>query len=183
MTQRRWYDIDPRLSAVVHAMEFMNRDSQFYFGDKLYELTETLVSRRGGEEYLATLDKRKQEGLTKARSNKHRWYDRNEHLHKAFNNLYALSGQDRREIASQLETPIQIVEGYEKHCLRQGLKPEMRIIEEILRSSFIEGKERARKLYSIYLYDYFSSGQARHPEAQGDGLWSHLLKRFQDALR
>ncbi len=177
MSQRRWYDIDPRLSKVVHAMEFMNRDSQFYFGDKLYEMSEALLAQRGGDEYLANLDAKKKEGLTKARS-KHRWYDRNESLHKAFNNLYALSGQDRREIAVQLETPIQIVEGYERHCNHHGSKPEMRVIEEILRSSFIEGRERACKLYALYLYDY---SQPKHPEAP-EGLWTNLLKSLQKAM-
>lgn len=180
MTYRRWYDTDPRLSAVVHAMEFMNRDTQSYFGEKLRELSESLLVQRGGDDYLAGLDAKKKEGLNKSGS-KHRWYDRSESLHRAFNYLYALPGGDRRDIAVRLETPIQIVEGYERHCQRQGIKPEMRIIEEILRSSFMEGRERTRKLYSLYLYDYESAMPPMHPEAP-EGLWSQLLKRVQEAL-
>ncbi|MCE3234519.1 MAG: hypothetical protein K0Q50_699 [Vampirovibrio sp.] len=180
MTYRRWYDTDPKLSAVVHAMESLNRDTQIYFADKLYELSEGLLTQRGGDDYLAGLDARKKEGLTKARS-KHRWYDQNESLHRAFNNLYALPGGDRRDIAIQLETPIQIVEGYEKHCARHGSNPEMRVIEEILRSSFMEGRERARKLYSLYLYDYSAATHPSHPEVP-EGIWSQLLKRVQEAL-
>jgi phage-related protein len=189
MTYRRWYDADPRVSAVVHAMEDLNRDSQLYLAQKMLELSETFLVDLGGDTYLAALDPKKQEGLNKADS-KNRWYDRDDRLHKAFKNLYALPNSERRDIAMRLATPIQIVEGYERHCMRQGTKPEMRIVEEILRSSFVEGQERARKLYSVYLYDFVVAA-ASTPNARSDesveeepkgGLWSHLLRSLQEAM-
>jgi hypothetical protein len=187
MTYRRWYDADPKVSAVVHAMEDLNRDSQVYLAQKLVDLSETLLAELGGDAYLETLDPQKKEGLNKADS-KNRWYDRDERLHRAFKNLYALPNIQRRELATRLASPIQIVEGYEKHCNRQGSKPEMRIVEEILRSCFVEGQERARKLYSVYLYDFSVSvpqRQQRQEESVEDepqGIWSLLLRRLQEAM-
>ena len=188
MSYRRWYDVDPRLSAVVHAMEDLNRDSQIYMAQKILELSESLLVDLGGEEYLKGLDEKKQAGLDKAGSNKNRWYDRDERLHRAFKNLYALPNTERRDIAIRLATPIQIVEGYEKHCARQGSAPEMRIIEEILRSSFVQGSERARKLYSVYLHDFSATAtpERSHDKASKDSnsgsLWSHLLRSLQEAM-
>ncbi len=188
MSYRRWYDVDPKLSNVVHAMEFLNPDTQIYFAEKLLELTRALMMAQGGETYLEALDDRKKEGLSKSQAKK-RWYDRHETLHQAFNNLYALSAIDRREIAMKLAMPIRIVEGYEKHCARQDNVAEASVIEEILRSSFVEGNQRAQKLYSIYLMDF--SGQPGQPPSSTNqaaksqaptGLWSHLLKKFQEAL-
>jgi hypothetical protein len=185
MTYRRWYDADPKVSAVVHAMEELNRDSQLYLAQKLVELSESLLAELGGDAYLEALDPQKKEGLNKADA-KNRWYDRDDRLHTAFKNFYALPNIQRRDVASRLATPIQIVEGYEKHCNRQGSKPELRIVEEILRSSFVEGQERARKLYSVYLHDFSISSPQRPQEEKGaeepQGLWSHLLRRLQAAM-
>lgn len=184
MAYRRWYDADPKLSSVVHAMEFLNRDTQLYFAGKLLELGQSLLSQQGGEAYLNALDERKKDGLSKSQA-KNRWYDRHETLHKAFNYLYALPAIDRREIANKLETPIKIVEGYEKHCARQDKVPESSVIEEIMRSSFREGQHRAQKLYSIYLMD-FSESQSSQSSKSGKnepvGLWGNLLRKFQEAL-
>lgn len=190
MAYRRWYDADPKLSSVVHAMEFLNKDTQLYFAGKVLELAEALLTQQGGEAYLDTLDERKKEGLNKSQA-KNRWYDRHETLHKAFNYLYALPAIDRREIANKLETPIKIVEGYERHCTRQDKAPETSVIEEILRSSFVEGQERAKKLYSIYLMDLSAPRPLQSVKASplkndtpevSTGLWSHLLKKFQEAM-
>lgn len=186
MAYRRWYDVDPKLSSVVHAMEVLNRDTQLYFAGKVLEFAESLLAEQGGEVYLESLDERKKDGLKKSEA-KSRWYDRHETLHKAFNYLYALPAIDRREIANKLETPIKIVEGYERHCARQDKVPDTYVIEEILRSSFVEGQERAKKLYSIYLMDLSAprplqgvkSGNAKEPPS---GLWSNLLKKFQEAI-
>lgn len=190
MAYRRWYDVDPKLSSVVHAMEFLNKDTQLYFAAKVLELAEALLKQQGGNAYLETLDDRKKDGLNKSQA-KNRWYDRHETLHKAFNYLYALPAIDRREIANKLETPIKIVEGYEKHCVRQDKSPETSVIEEILRSSFVEGQERAKKLYSIYLMDLSAprplqsvkGGRGnKNQKEESTGLWSNLLKKFQEAI-
>lgn len=190
MAYRRWYDVDPKLSSVVHAMESLNKDTQLYFAGKVLELAEVLLGQQGGEAYLETLDERKKEGLNKSQA-KNRWYDRHETLHKAFNYLYALPAIDRREIATKMETPIKIVEGYEKHCARQDKAPETSVIEEILRSSFVQGQERAKKLYSIYLMDLSAprplqavkaGHDKKNQKGESTGLWSNLLKRFQEAM-
>lgn len=179
MSYRRWYDNDPKLSSVVHAMEFLNKDSQAYFAEKLLELSQSLMARQGGVAYLETLDERKKNAMGKARDKK-RWYDWDDRMHLAFNNLYALPAIDRREVALKLATPIQIVEGYEKHCNSQGRKIEACIVEEILRSSFVEGQERTRKLYSLYLSDFVQPATTQAKDS--GGLWGNLLKKLQETL-
>ncbi len=188
--QKRWYDTDQRLSVVVHTMEAMNVESQQRFANKLLELSEELLHELGGQEYIQTLDERKVEGLSKSQAKK-RWYDAYETLHRAFNNLYTLDGDSRRYIATQLVIPIQIVEGYEKHCKRERKEPDARVVEEILRSCFTQGQERTKRLYSLYLND-FSRELEAHKQQQkakqqqfgneGDGLWSQLLGNLQKAL-
>lgn len=188
MSFKRWYDFDQRLSTVIRAMEFLNQGSQFHFADKLLELSEELMVQRGGTDYLATLDPKKQAGLEKASQSKARWYDQTDSLHRAFTNLYALPNEDRREIASRMVTPIQIVEGYERHCRKEGKEPDIRVIEEVMRSCFVEGQERARKLYSLYLTDpsEFLAKRpnlaASAPEESSRGMWSNLLESIQTVL-
>ncbi len=187
-TQKRWYDVDQKLSKVVHAMEFMNEESQQRFAGKLLELSQEFLRDLGGTDYIETLDAQKREGISKSRAKK-RWYDRYESLHTAFNNLYALDNDSRRFIATQLVTPIQIVEGYEKHCKREGKEPDIRVIEEVLRSAFTQGQERTRRLYSLYLNEFkdeldsHNRQQRKKLETQEEpGLWTLLLQSLHSVL-
>ncbi|HEY9685546.1 MAG TPA: hypothetical protein V6C52_01075 [Coleofasciculaceae cyanobacterium] len=186
MAFQRWYDFDVRLSGVVRSMESMSERNQEYFAEKLLELSEYLLEERGGEEYLTALHPKKKEGLEKAQSKK-RWYDKSESLHRAFNNLYALTTEDRQEVATRMTTPILIVEAYEKQCETMHLEPDVKIVEEILRTCLTEGQERAKRLYALYMND-FSVFQGKNmagatPEnTMLSGLWSSLLKNIQSYL-
>lgn len=186
MAYQRWYDKDPRLSAVVKSMEFMNDATQRRFADKLLTLSEELMAERGGYEYIEKLDPNKKDALGKAQSNKKRWYDQYESLHRAFNNLYALPMEDRREIAARLSTPIDIVAAYERHCTRQRVRPDLNVVEEILRTSLQDGAERARKLYALYTDDFrheLETANKRPYGAAADrGMWTALLENLQDML-
>lgn len=187
MSYRRWYDADPRLSTVVHTMEGMGETIQRQFAAKLLELSEEWMHIQGGNEYLSALDTKKQDGLQKSNAKK-RWYDQYESLHKAFNNLYALDDLSRRNIAEKLSLPIEIVKGYEQHCQDMDKSPEIKVVEEILRSCFREGAERSRRLYAVYLPE-FNEALRRHEqkrqskkEAEAKGVWETLLESIQSAL-
>lgn len=184
MTFKRWYDADVRLSAVVRTMECMNESSQRQFAEKLLELSQELLAQQGGE-YLSTLDNAKQEGLKKSQAKK-RWYDQYESLHRAFNNLYALDGFSRRNVADKLSTPIEIVQGYELHCEQTDKTPDVKVVEEVLRSCFKEGPERARRLYALYLPEFNEAlqkhQQGRNKKAPAKGLWVTLLENLQSVL-
>jgi hypothetical protein len=183
---QRWYDFDVRLSGVVRSMESMSERNQEYFAKKLLELSEFLLEERGGEAYLSSLHPKKKEGLEKAQSKK-RWYDKSESLHRAFNNLYALTTEDRQEVATRMTTPILIVEAYEKQCETMHLEPDVKVVEEILRTCLTEGQERAKRLYALYMND-FSMFQGNGvvggvPEnTMLSGFWSSLLKNIQSYL-
>jgi hypothetical protein len=182
---KRWYDFDQRLSVVVRAMEFMSTNSQCHFADKLLELSEALLVQRGGETYIEMLEPKKKTGLEKADASKGRWYDRQETLHKAFVNLYALPNEDRQEVAARMVTPIQIVEGYERYCRKERKEPDILVIEEVLRSCFVEGQDRARRLYALYLSDpsdFLPKRQAVWPPDESRGMWSSLLESIQTVL-
>jgi hypothetical protein len=181
---RRWYDSDARLSAVVHTMERLNESSQRQFARKLLELSEELLTEQGGEAYLASLDVRKREGLQKSRAKK-RWYDQYETLHKAFNNLYALDSPSRRSIAEKLRLPIEIVKGYEQHCLENHKAPDAKVVEEVLRSCFKEGPERAKRLYALYLPEFnaaLRTHESQNTQQASKGIWETLLEGIQSVL-
>jgi hypothetical protein len=179
---QRWYDTDLRLSAVVRSLELLNEQSLEYFAEKLLEISESLLSEHGGADYLESLDPRKKAGLEKAQTNRKRWYDRQENLHKAFNNLYALTPKDRREVASRLTTPILIVEAYERYCRQEEVTPDIRVIEEILRTCLLEGHERAKRLYSLYMNDFSKMLPKSQAEETQEGFWTGLLKNIQSIL-
>lgn len=181
MAFKRWYDNDSKLSNVVRAMERMEPSTQQHFAEKLRDLTEDLVFDHGGEAYLATLEPKVREGLNKAQS-KNRWYDRYEDLHQAFNNLYALPPGDRREVASRLETPIEIIRGYERHCKETEQAPDSKVIVEVLRTSLVEGPARAKRLYALYLGNFPSTDAVENPPEEQKGLWTRLLESIQSAL-
>lgn len=172
---------------MVRAMESMNIESQMRFADKMLELSEALLQACGGQDYIISLDPKRREGLDKSKA-RNRWYDRYESLHQAFNNLYALSSGDRRTLAMQLHTPIQIVEAYERYCKQADQSPDQRVVEEILRTSLREGPERARRLYAIYLSD-FSEEIARLGRSSTestwteDNFWSLVLRSLQQVLQ
>ncbi len=146
---KRWYDIDEQLSIVVHTMEKLTFVSQLTFANTLLDLSERILMEKGRDEYLANLDEERQKGLEKS-IDKRRWYDRYPTLHKAFNNLYALRDEDRHEIADILLVPCQIVQLYEQYCERRNRETDPKVIQEILRTSIVEGPNRAKRLYSIY---------------------------------
>lgn len=187
MSFKRWHDTDPKLSAFLQSMEHINGGSRKRFAEKLRELSEILLAERGGAEYLENLDYRKKEGLRKAEA-KNRWYDQLDDLHDALQNLYALNSADRREVAGRLSLPIRIVEGYEKYCKAQSQLPDNRVIEEILRTSLVDGEERARRLYDHYLSalraDIPQMNQARKAKAAKakNGVWTSLLQSLQGVL-
>jgi hypothetical protein len=186
VSYRRWYDTDPRLSAVVRTMECMGETIQRQFAEKLLELSEEWMLIQGGNAYLSALDTKKQDGLQKSHAKK-RWYDQYETLHKAFNNLYALDEFSRRSIAEKLSLPIEIVKGYEQHCQEMDKKPEMSVIDEVLRTCFKERPERARRLYSVYLPEFNQAlralEQERHAHKAYKGVWETLLESIQSALK
>jgi hypothetical protein len=86
-----------------------------------------------------------------------------------------------------MTTPILIVEAYEKQCETMHLEPDVKIVEEILRTCLTEGQERAKRLYALYMND-FSVFQGKNmagatPEnTMLSGLWSSLLKNIQSYL-
>jgi hypothetical protein len=182
---QRWYDSDPRLSAVVRTMECMGETIQRQFAAKLLELSEEWLQIQGGTEYLSQLDTKKQEGLQKSNAKK-RWYDQYESLHKAFNNLYALDPLSRRNIAEKLSLPIEIVKGYEQHCIEMEKSPEIKVVEEILRTCFNEGSERAKRLYAVYLPEFNEALRAhensRNAKRVSKGVWETLLENIQSVL-
>jgi hypothetical protein len=148
-------------------------------------VSEGLLSQLGGDAYLSDLDTKKQEGLQKSKAKK-RWYDQEELLHQAFNNVYALDNQRRRELAEQMALPIEIVQGYEAHCYLQQKVPDLKVVEEILRSCFQEGSARAKKLYAIYLPEFdaaFKTHQkSRLKQDAKKGLWTLFLESLQNAI-
>lgn len=166
-------------------MERMSERNQQYFAKKLLELSQQLMKERGGEEYMSALHPKKQEGLEKSESRK-RWYDNDETLHQAFNNLYALAPDDRREVAARLTTPIMIVEAYEKNCQDEGREPDIEVVDEILTACLTEGQERAKGMYALYMGGFTGGtpyGRRRTDSQEAaPGFWSHLLKDIQGLL-
>lgn len=183
---RRWYDPDPKLNAVVQALEELSEANQRQISRKLLEVSQELLARAGGEEYLANLDAKKKDGLRKSKSKK-RWYDRQEQLYKAFYNIYALDAHSRRDVAEQMGLPIHIVHGYERHCRDTQKTPELSVVEEILRTCFQEGQNRAKKLYALYLPEFnaaFQSHQKSHLKQEpSKGIWTLLLESIREAIR
>jgi hypothetical protein len=185
LAYKRWYDCDAKLSTMVRAMEVMNLPSQRYFAQTLLELSEMLLAERGGETYLRALEEGKKAGLEKSKA-KNRWYDRYETLHRAFNNLYTLKSEDRREIAIRLSTPISIVAGYERQCRKTGQEPDVKVVEEILRTALSQGHERARRLYSLYLTDFEeelnNSSRRKSGKTESKGFWTQFLETLQGVV-
>lgn len=176
---KRWYDEDKKLSIVVKAMEAMDITTQLKFADKLLELSRELLRDRGGDkEVLEALEADKKAALEKAQSRR-RWYDQYESLHQAFNNLYVLNEQDRGSLANRLVVPVQIVEGYERSCREKGDQPNLEVVDEILRTSLLEGPERANKLYDLYALEASISPQQK---SKPKGVWSEVIASLQKAL-
>lgn len=188
MSQKRWYDFESQLSKIVRSMELMNDNSQIKFGERLLDLSEQLICERGGANYMESLSLDIKEGLEKANA-KNRWYDKHEKLHLAFKNLYSLNNGDRRQIAVLMMTPIKIVKAYETYCKVNGQKPDLNIIDEIMRTCLTSGSQRAENLYQIYLVDssYFQQMNDNKPLRnnnikKSDTLWSDLLMTVQRAM-
>ena len=182
MVYKRWYDYDAKVRTMVKSMEFMNVKNQLYFAEKLLEMSEQLLLERGGDSYLSSLEVNVKQGLEKSKAKK-RWYDSFEVLHRAFNNLYALTPEDRQELAIRLSTPIRIVEGYERQCRKQGQDPDIKVVEEILRTALSQGHERARRLYVLYLTDFpAENAQKNSNQNQQKGLWTRFLENLRTAL-
>jgi len=181
---RRWYDDDPKLKKVIETFEHLNGDVQLKFAAKFLEMSERLLSQLGGHEYLATLEMPKQEAMQKSSARK-RWYDRHESLFKAFNNIYALNSYKRRELADMMTLPIQIVQGYERHCKEMGKPPDLKVIEEVLRSCFQEGAERTKKLYAVYLPEFDAEMKHHHSrmkQHEPKGMWQVFIESLQKAI-
>jgi len=179
MVYKRWYDRDPRLSRVVQAMEHLDTGSRRVFAVKFHNMSNIWLKERGGDNYLRMLDDNRKAGLLKS-GNRKRWYDHNEHLHQAFNNLYALPPLDRRELMALLDTPIHIVEGYERYCHQHEQEPDVRMVDKIMRTCMVDGAESAKRMYTVYLTALRPNLPETLPEPKG--AWTVLLKTLQEAL-
>jgi len=150
---QRWYDDDLYLCSLVSAVSGMSIASQQLFGELLNVMADELISSAGRDELLLSLPERVMDGLRKSQRKK-RWYDHQAELHQAFNKLYALTIEQRSDLAHRLFIPGQLVEKYEIYCQEAHIQSDMRVIEQMIATCLQRGPEHALNLYGVYI-DYF----------------------------
>lgn len=137
---------------VVQSIEFKHESVETFLQQKIILLSEKLMAKKKLGHYIIQIEADIQRAIEKA-SNARLWQDNQDQIIRAFNHLTMLGSIEKHQISSILITPIRIIKGYEDYCEHIEQAPNLNIIDEILRTSFIAGPERAEKLYHLYLKD------------------------------
>jgi len=146
---KRWYDIDPALSQLVHTVEHLDPVCQKLFARLLKISSERLIKKHG-REFSRNLNWETYHSILKSRRSR-RWYDQEQNLHKAFNTLLSLNEADRAFIGRELNVPAQIIAGYESYCKIQQNKIKPSFVQAIIDTWINKGPERVLELYSEFL--------------------------------
>lgn len=93
MIHIRWYDQDENMKLLINILEKLSEDAQNSIAEEIIQL---LMQRNIDSDSLIE----KIEYVP----NRHRWYDKNETLHSAIKMLKKFSGEERKEVFSEIFT-------------------------------------------------------------------------------